>query len=250
MEEKGAEALVALVRGEVDDAGAAGPPSSKTTAVLVEAAWCLRLLTEDLVVRRKVADTGAIEALVELAARSAPAREPDVVTERVLERVAWALRNLAKDKITRKRVAKAGGAAQLVALAARSTHRGVLEEVRRMSHSLPYSRITLQLASLFAYAALPTPPHALSLPLVISRGTSPLPAHAYRRAGRCACCARMRRLAMLSRRRAACPRSLRCARRLRSVSSLKRPHALSKRSRRNLDHAILGNAYKYTRAYE
>ena len=124
MEEKGAEALVALVRGEVDDAGAAGPPSSKTTAVLVEAAWCLRLLTEDLVVRRKVADTGAIEALVELAARSAPAREPDVVTERVLERVAWALRNLAKDKITRKRVAKAGGAAQLVALAARSTHRG------------------------------------------------------------------------------------------------------------------------------
>ena len=78
----------------------------------------------------KVADTGAVEALVELAARSAPDREPAVVTDRVLERVAWALRNLAKDKITRKRVAKAGGAAQLVALAARSAHRGVLEEVR------------------------------------------------------------------------------------------------------------------------
>jgi len=128
VEEKGAEALVALVRGEVDAAGA-DAPSSRNTAVLVEAAWCLRLLTEDLVVRRKVADTGAIDALVELAARSAPDREPGVVTDRVLERVAWALRNLAKDKITRSRVAKAGGAAQLVALAARSAHRGVLEEV-------------------------------------------------------------------------------------------------------------------------
>ena len=67
----------------------------------------------------QVVSDGVVEALVELAARGAPDREPAVVTERVLERVAWALRNLAKDKITRPKVAAAGGAEQLVALASR-----------------------------------------------------------------------------------------------------------------------------------
>ena len=69
----------------------------------------------------QVVSDGVVEALVELAARGAPDREPAVVTERVLERVAWALRNLAKDKITRPKVAAAGGAEQLVALAARAS---------------------------------------------------------------------------------------------------------------------------------
>ena len=51
VEEKGAVALVGLVRG-----GSPGEEhaASKNTAILVEAAWCLRLLTEDLITRRKV----------------------------------------------------------------------------------------------------------------------------------------------------------------------------------------------------
>ena len=50
VEEKGAVALVGLVRGSPDEEHTA----SKNTTILVEAAWCLRLLTEDLVTRRKV----------------------------------------------------------------------------------------------------------------------------------------------------------------------------------------------------
>ena len=52
VEEKGAEALVGLIMGA--DGDGANNAVSRSTAILVEAAWCLRLLTEDLVTRRKV----------------------------------------------------------------------------------------------------------------------------------------------------------------------------------------------------
>jgi hypothetical protein len=61
--------------------------------VLIEASWAMRLLSEDLKIRREVANGGAIAALVQLVSDTSKGASSN---QRILERVAWALRNFTK----------------------------------------------------------------------------------------------------------------------------------------------------------
>eukprot|EP00935_MAST-01C_sp_MAST-1C-sp1_P002134 g2134.t1 len=120
--------------------------TAEDAGVLIEASTAMRLLSEDMSIRRKVAlETGAIAALVDLinpssmSSASKPGAEADpsgpserrleaASNQRILERVAWALRNFTKDRKTRPVVAEAGGVQALVRLCDECDHRSVLEE--------------------------------------------------------------------------------------------------------------------------
>jgi hypothetical protein len=98
---------------------------STDAGVLIEASWAMRLLSEDLKIRREVANGGAIAALVQLVSDTSKGASSN---QRILERVAWALRNFTKDRKTRPAVVEAGGVEALVRLCDECDHRSVLEE--------------------------------------------------------------------------------------------------------------------------
>lgn len=101
--------------------------TSTDAGVLIEASWAMRLLSEDLSIRRDICktNTGAIAALVHLVTDTT---KEAASNQRILERVAWALRNFTKDRKTRPSVVEAGGVEALVKLCDECDHRSVLEE--------------------------------------------------------------------------------------------------------------------------